>query len=97
MCLCNRQFSDIFFHACCSCPGAQFLQKTWWDMIIEHFNLDLYVEISQYDNEQRYHVLLGEKPTTDINELDYERFLKLFHCHLIYCITEYNRIIYYIE
>ena len=27
-------------------------------MIIEHFNLDLYVEISQYDNEQRYHVLL---------------------------------------
>jgi hypothetical protein len=26
-------------------------------MIIEQFNLDLYVEISQYDNEQRYHVL----------------------------------------
>ena len=60
MCLCNRQFSDIFVHACCSCPGAQFLQKTWWDMIIEHFNLDLYVEISQYDNEQRCHVLLGK-------------------------------------
>jgi hypothetical protein len=58
MCLCNRQFSDIFLHACCSCPGAQFLLKTWWDMIIEHFNLDLYVEISQYDNEQRYHILI---------------------------------------
>jgi len=43
-------------------------------MIIEHFSLDLYVEISQYDNEQRYHILLGIKPTTDINELDYERF-----------------------
>ena len=51
MCICNRQFSDIFVHACCSCPGTQFLQKTWWDMIIEHFNLDLYFEISQYDNE----------------------------------------------
>jgi hypothetical protein len=54
----------------------QFLQKTWWDMIIEHFNLDLYVEISQYENEQRYHVLHGKKPTTDINELDYERISK---------------------
>ena len=51
MCLFNRQFSDIFVHACCSCPGTQFLQKTWWDMIIEHFNLDLYFEIIQYDNE----------------------------------------------
>jgi hypothetical protein len=51
--VCNRHFSDIFVHACCSCPGAQVLQKTWWDMIIEHFNFDLYVEISQYDNELR--------------------------------------------
>jgi hypothetical protein len=56
-------------------------------MMIEHFNLDLYVEISQYDNEQRYQILLGKKPRTDIDELDYERLLKLGHCHLIYCIT----------
>ena len=34
------------------------LQEAWWDMMIEHFNLDFYVEISQYDNEQRYQVLL---------------------------------------
>jgi hypothetical protein len=33
-------------------------------------------EISQYDNEQRYQIILWEKFTTDINELDYERFLK---------------------
>jgi len=32
-------------------PVVVVLQKTWWDMIIEHFNLDLYFEISQYDNE----------------------------------------------
>ena len=83
--VCNRQFSDIFVHACCSCPGTQiwqFIQEAWWDMIIEHFNLDFYVEISQYDNKQRYQVLLGEKPTTDINELDYQILLKLCHCHL---------------
>jgi hypothetical protein len=80
-------------NACCSCPGTQFLQEAWWDMIIEHFNLDLYVEISQYDNEQRYQILLGKKPTTDINELDYEKLLKLCHCHLIYCITGYNFIV----
>ena len=47
-------------------------------------------EISQYDNEQRYQIILWEKFTTDINELDYERFLKLCHWHLIYYITEYN-------
>ena len=55
--------------------------------MIEHFNLDLYVEISQYDNEQRYQILLGKKRRTDIDELDYEIILKLCHCHLIYCIT----------
>jgi hypothetical protein len=42
----NRHFSDIFVHACCSCPSTQALQESWWDMMIEHFNLDLYVEIS---------------------------------------------------
>ena len=85
--VCNRHFSDIFVHACCSCPSTQVLQEAWWDMMIEQFNLDLYVEISQYDNEQRYQILLGKKPRTDIDELDYERLLKLCHCHLIYCIT----------
>ena len=85
--VCNRHFSDIFVRACCSCPSTQALQEAWWDMMIEHFNLDLYVEISQYDNEQRYQILLGKKPLTDIDELDYERLLKLCHYHLIYCIT----------
>jgi hypothetical protein len=33
----------IFVHACCRCPGPQALREAWWDMIIEHFNLDLYV------------------------------------------------------
>jgi hypothetical protein len=75
--VCNRHFSDIFVHACCSCPSTKALQEAWWDMMIEHFNLDLYVEISQYDNEQRYQILLGKKPLTDIDELDYERLLKL--------------------
>jgi hypothetical protein len=56
----------------------------------EHFNLDLYVEINQYHNEQRYQIFLGKKHLADIDELDYERLLKLCHCHLIYCITEYN-------
>ena len=85
--VCNIHFSDIFVHDCFSCPSTQALQEAWWNMMIEHFNLDLYVEISQYDNEQRYQILLGKKPRTDIDELDYERLLKLGHCHLIYCIT----------
>ena len=70
--VCNIHFSDIFVHDCCSCPSTQALQEAWWNMMIEHFNLDLYVEISQYDNKQRYQILLGKKPRTDIDELDYE-------------------------
>jgi hypothetical protein len=47
MCLCNRQFSDIFVHACCSCLGTQFLHKTWWDMIIDKFNTYMNVSNSK--------------------------------------------------
>ena len=66
------------------------LDGLWWLNIL---TLTCMFEISQYDNEQRYQILLWEKFTTDINELYYERFLKLCHCHLIYCITEYNRVL----
>ena len=30
--VCNRHFSDIIVHACCSCSGTQFLQEAWWDI-----------------------------------------------------------------
>ena len=73
----GTQFPVSMIHSGCSSPGTLFLEEAWWDMMIEHFNLDLYVEISQYDNEQRYQILLGKKPRTDIDELYYERFLKL--------------------
>ena len=83
--VCNRHFSDIFVHDCCSCPSTQALQEAWWNMMIEHFNLDLYVEISQYDNKDiRYY--LGKNLDLTLMNLT-TRLLKLCHCHLLYCIT----------
>ena len=86
--VCNRHFLTYLFIL-----RTQALQEAWWDMIIEYFNLDLYVEISQYDNEQRYKILLGKKLSTFINEFDYEKFLMLCHCHVIHCTTEYNYVL----
>ena len=78
--VCNKQvFFYMFVHVCCICPGTRALQEAWWDMMIEHFNLDFVCWNKSIRQRAK------------IPNLDYEKFLKLCHCHLIYCITEYNR------
>jgi hypothetical protein len=32
----------------------------WWDLIIEHFCFELYVELSSYNDEELYQILLGK-------------------------------------
>jgi len=39
-------------------------------MIVEHFVLDLYVELSAYDDELLFQILLGRNHITKLNDDD---------------------------
>lgn len=58
--LCSRHFCDLFVHACCNCNATRYIQDTWWDLIMENFDVELFVELNQYDEEQLFVVLIGK-------------------------------------
>ena len=58
--LCEKQYTDIFVHMCCNCPHSFEIQNIWWDLIIEIFCLELFVELSSYEDEVLYQILLGK-------------------------------------
>ena len=89
--ICKRQYFDIFVHVCCNCTVTQILQDTWFDIVIENFDLQLYLEISQYCEEQLYQVLLGKLPITPLTEVEQTLFYKLCCTHIIQCFAEFNR------
>ena len=59
--LCKKQYIDMFEPVCCNCPYSFEIQNIWWDLIIENFCLGLYVELSSYDDEALYQILLEKK------------------------------------
>ena len=52
--LCEKQYTDIFVHVCYNCQYSVEIQIIWWDLIIENFCLELYVELSSYEDEVLY-------------------------------------------
>lgn len=87
--LCNRFYRDLYVHICCSCPGTMILQDTWWDIIIENFPLELFVELYEKDDDDLYQILLGGNDSMD--DEDSMKFINLNHFHIIQCIAAYNR------
>ena len=51
----EKQYTDIFVHVCCF-----EIQNIWWDLILGNFCLELYVELSSYEDEVLYKILLGK-------------------------------------
>jgi hypothetical protein len=46
------------------------IHDIWWEMIVEHFVFDLYVEFSAYDDELFFQILLGRNHITKLNNDD---------------------------
>jgi hypothetical protein len=59
--LCEKQYTDIFVHVCYNCQYSVEIQIIWWDLIIENFCLELYVELSSYEDEVLYTKFYLEK------------------------------------
>ena len=39
--ICDRPFTDVCVHACCSCTLTEHLRDVLWNIIIENFDLNL--------------------------------------------------------
>jgi hypothetical protein len=55
-----KKTTYMFVHVCCNCQYNFEIQNIWWDLIIEHFCFELYVELSSYEDEVLYQILLGK-------------------------------------
>ena len=86
---CENDFSDVYVHACCSCICTLELRELWWGIIIENFPLQLYSELSEYDDEEIYQILLGRIPLN--LSVEHSEFERLCHAHVFQCLALYGR------
>ena len=52
--LCGRDYLDMYKHACCNCTCRLWLEEVFWCSVIEHFHLDVFLELSFSDEEEFY-------------------------------------------
>ncbi|CAG2254224.1 unnamed protein product [Mytilus edulis] len=91
-CVLKVNFKDVYVHACCNCPSTNEQCEVWWDILSNNFPVQLYCELSMYDDEILFQILLGRKPLTIFSSIDEsDQFLKLCHAHVIQCVAEYSR------
>lgn len=89
----KRVCKDIFIHASLSCPSTSEMCSIWWDLIIEKFPVELYAELSEYDEESFFRILLGKDPSIDLCTFDLDAFKRLCYIHLVKSSAECNRIL----
>ena len=82
---------------CCNYQYSFEIQNIWWDLIIEQFCLELYVELSSYEDEVLHHILLGKTPFTDLGDVDLKSFQRMCYLHVTKLAEEYNRAVKYIQ
>ena len=68
--ICQNQYVDMFIHATVSCTHTVELRDIFWCDIIEHFNLELCAELAGLDSDNFYAILLGKRPSTELDEQD---------------------------
>lgn len=95
--LCDRNYSDVYVHACCNCTVTIDLQNAFWSVIMENYPVELFAEINMYDEENLYQILIGKR--VELLELCYDtdEFLKVCNTHAVQCIAEYGRKIKYLQ
>ena len=87
----------MFVHVCCNCPYSFEIQDIWCYLSIENICLDLYVELSSYDDEALCQILLGKTPCTDLGDIDLNSFQKMCSLHVTKLVAEYNRAVKYTQ
>ena len=88
--ICVRNFSDVYVHACCNCNGTSDLRNVLWDIIIENFRLDLFVELSYYDEEDLFQIFLRKPVLTE--NIDTDEFSSLCHRHVVQCVNRFAKL-----
>ena len=78
--LCNRIVHDIRIHARIDCTIKSPLLDIWWDLLID-LPLELYVELSECDDESLYCIMLEKQPATVLSELN--SFQRLCYIHVV--------------
>jgi hypothetical protein len=82
---------------CCNCQYSLEIQNIWWDLIIEDFCLELYVELSSYEDEVLHQLLLEKTPCTDLGDVDLKSFQRMCYLHVTKLAAKYNRAVKYIQ
>ena len=67
------------------------MYNIWWDTIVEHCVLDLYVELGAYDDELPFQILLGKNHITKLNDDDVNSFASLCYRHIVQCTVMHNQ------
>jgi len=56
-----------------------------------------YIELSSYEDEVLYQILLGKTPCTDLGDVDLKSFQRMCYLHVTKLAAEYNRAVKYIQ
>jgi hypothetical protein len=62
-------------------------------IFFQNLTVELYAELSEYDEESFFRILLGKDPSTDLCAFDLDAFKRLCYIHLVKSSAEYNRIL----
>ena len=66
--LCEKTYHDPFQHAVLCCPATEHIRDTFFNCIVNEFDVHLYYEITHMCNYDLYLMLLGGFPTTVLND-----------------------------
>ena len=88
--ICQRTFTDVYVHACCNCTSTSDLRSVLWDIILENFTFDLFVELYFCDEEDLFQIFLGKPVVTE--NIDTIEFSALCHRHVVHCIAKFAKL-----
>ena len=91
--LCHCSFLDVMMHSSCECSHTADQRNIFFDLIIENFPLDLYVELSYYNPGVLYCVMLGKQPSTELVKSELNDFRTLCFTHVVRSAADYNRML----
>lgn len=96
--ICQCTYNNQFQHAALGCPSTAFVRDSFYNSLINNFDVHLYVELSQLRDEVLYYILLGGfEPTTLFDKENKKKFIcscAKFVCSAAAC---YNRALLFLE
>lgn len=96
--ICQCTYNNQFQHAALGCPSTAFVRDSFYNSLINNFDVHLYVELSQLRDEVLYYILLGGfEPTTLFDKENKKKIIcscAKFVCSAAAC---YNRALLFLE